>query len=397
VIMVENTTLPARTPSNGSTPEVWSELHFSVRDTGIGIPPERMDRLFRSFSQVDASTTRKYGGTGLGLIISQRLSEIMGGRMWVESQGTGFGATFHFTIQAQILAGELPIIDNTNSPLRGLRGLIVDDNHINRLILTRQLEGWGMVANAAASGSEALSWLQRGETYDFAILDLCMPEMDGFELARRLHQHTHGATLPLIMLSSIGDKMIQSEGKALNFAALLSKPVKQAHLNKILMEVLTQGARATQPTIAASGFDHTLAERMPLRILLVEDNLVNQKVARHTLARLGYQADVAGNGVEALLALRRQSYDVVLMDVQMPEMDGFEATRLICEQWPPERRPYIIAMTAHALTGDEEKCLTAGMNAYVSKPIQLGKLVAALKQSQEALPALAATPSPETT
>jgi signal transduction histidine kinase/DNA-binding response OmpR family regulator len=387
VVTVESTPLPEREPDmelDGSTPATWTELHFSVRDTGIGIPSAGMERLFRSFSQVDASTTRKYGGTGLGLIISQRLSELMGGRMWVKSEGlAGHGSTFHFTIQAQIIATQLPSqADGIDSLLHGKRGLIVDDNAINRQILTRQLEAWGMQAHVAASGPEALSRLQAGETFDFAILDLVMPEMDGFTLADHMRQYPQGATLPLIMLSSLADKMFEVHAKDLNFAAALAKPVKQAQLHRILVDTLAQEAQAVPPTTSLSRFDRTLAERLPLRILLVEDNLVNQKVARNMLARLGYQVEVANNGVEALNLLRDQPYDVVLMDVQMPEMDGLETTSLIVEQWPVAERPYIIAMTAHALSGDEEKCLAAGMNAYVSKPIQIEKLTAALEQSR---------------
>jgi CheY-like chemotaxis protein len=387
VVTVESIILPDSHPPSqldSSPPAPWYELHFSVRDSGIGIPPERVDRLFQSFSQVDASTTRKYGGTGLGLTISQRLSELMGGRMWVESEGVvGRGATFHFTIRAQAVSEQQQgRIDGGSSPLCDKRVLIVDDNAINRLILTRQLEAWGIQANAAASGQEALRWLQDGDPFDMAILDLCMPEMDGLSLARCLRQHPQGATLPLVMLSSIGDKTIQTEAKALDFRAVLPKPVKQAQLYKVLVDTLAQGAHAPQPVVQVAGFDHKLAERLPLRILLVEDNVVNQKVTRLMLARLGYQVQVAANGAEALLALQRQPYDVILMDVQMPEMDGLEATRRIRAQWSAEQRPCIIAMTANALMGDAERCLAAGMDAYVSKPVQLEKLVTALEASQ---------------
>jgi signal transduction histidine kinase/DNA-binding response OmpR family regulator len=397
VVTVESTRLPARyvpdtlyelDEQDDTAAFDWYELHFSVRDTGIGIPPERMERLFQSFSQIDASTTRKYGGTGLGLIISQRLSELMGGRMWVESDGQGHGSTFHFTIQAQIVTAQLPTyIGDTTSLLRGKRGLFVDDNAISRRIVVRQLEKWGIHTRAVASAAEALTLIRDGEKVDFAILDLYMPEMDGFALARELRQHPHGAKLPLIMLSSIGDKSVHAEAQTLNFVALLAKPLKQTQLSNVLMEIFGKETPLAQPTAHLSSFDHTLAERMPLRILLAEDNLVNQKVAQHMLARLGYSnIHIVGNGVEAVHELHRQPYDVVLMDVQMPEMDGLEATRVIISEWPAGQRPYIIAMTAHALTGDEARCMEAGMNGYVSKPIQIDKLVAALKQSQQTPP-----------
>jgi CheY-like chemotaxis protein len=239
---------------------------------------------------------------------------------------------------------------------------------------------WQLLPIAVDSGAAALERLDAGENFDVALLDRQMAGMDGLALAALLHRHPKAAKLPLVLLSPIGNRAAQA--KALNFAALLTKPVKQAQLFKTLADILTQqpAAPALAPT---SDFDPTLAQRLPLRILLAEDNMVNQKVAQHTLARLGYRVDVAANGVEVLLALQRQPYDVILMDVQMPEMDGLEATRLICNQWPKGQRPYIIAMTAHALTGDYEKCLAAGMDNYISKPIRLDKLVAALQESQK--------------
>jgi CheY-like chemotaxis protein len=262
--------------------------------------------------------------------------------------------------------------------------LIVDDNVTSRLILTHHLEGWGIDVYAASCASQALSWIQKGERYDFAILDLYMPEVDGFTLARELRKHPHGEKLPLIVLSSIGDKTVHGEAETLKCIALLAKPIKQAQLSNVLTELFVLRTSAAQPASQLSSFDHTLAERMPLRILLAEDNLVNQKVAQHMLARLGYVVNTVGNGAEAVQELRHQTYDVILMDVQMPEVDGLEATRQIVAQWLPHERPYIIAMTAHALTGDEGKCIEAGMDAYVSKPIQLDRLVAALRQSKRA-------------
>jgi signal transduction histidine kinase/DNA-binding response OmpR family regulator len=352
-------------------------LHFAVRDTGIGISPEGIARLFQSFSQADSSTTRRYGGTGLGLAISRHLSELMGGDMWVESE-VGKGSTFHFTVVAESAPSHYRLQRPLTANLVGKRVLVVDDHAVSLEILTRQLSQWQMETVAVTSGRDALEQIAAGEHFDLAILDQQMPEMDGLTLATYLRQHAAGAHLPLLMLSSLGTS---TAAKELNLAALLTKPVKQAQLHKALTTILAPHLPTAQAA-PAPRMDTSMAQRLPLRILLAEDNVVNQKVALYMLGRLGYRADVAANGVEVLVALQRQSYDVVLMDVQMPEMDGLEATRLICEQWSLEKRPYIIAMTANALAGDAEKCLAVGMNAYISKPVQLEKLVAALENSR---------------
>ncbi len=356
-------------------------LHFTVRDTGIGMSEEGMALLFQSFSQVDTSTTRRYGGTGLGLAISRRLSAMMGGKMWVESE-PGVGSTFHFTIQAEAAPTAYRLRHAASAGLDGKRVLVVDDHPVALDILTRQMRAWQMTPVAVTSGAAALALLDAGETFDLAILDRQMPEMDGLTLAAHLRRQPQGANLPLVMLSSIGDS--PAETKALK-VTLMTKPVKQTQLYKTLIDLLTQQP-GRAPVAQTSGFDGDLAKRLPLRILLAEDNAVNQKVAVHILARLGYRIDVAANGLEVIEALQRQPYDVVLMDVQMPEMDGLEATRRIRTQWTQEQRPYIIAMTAHALTGDAEKCLAAGMDDYISKPVQLGKLVTALGRSQDTVP-----------
>jgi PAS domain S-box-containing protein len=355
-------------------------IHFAVQDTGIGIHEEDRSHLFQSFSQVDASTTRRYGGTGLGLAISRRLAEMMGGTMWMESE-IGKGSTFHFTIQASP-ADVSPMPESaTFVPLVGKRVLVVDDHPAGRAMLAHLLRAWQMIPILVDSGAAALQRLNSGELYDIALIDRQMPHMDGLTLAAQLHQHPHASTLPIVLLSPVSSRTAQA--MTLDFAALLTKPVKQAQLFKTLTEIITHQPPA--PTLTpVSDFDTTLAQRLPLRILLAEDNMVNQKVAQHILARLGYRVDVAATGVEVLLALQRQPYDVILMDVQMPEMDGLEATRMICARWPKSQRPYIIAMTAHALTGDYEKCIAAGMDNYVSKPIRLEKLVDALKESQKA-------------
>lgn len=354
-------------------------LHFAVRDTGIGISEEGRARLFQSFSQVDASTTRRFGGTGLGLAISHRLSNLMGGEMWVESE-EGVGSVFHFTIVAEESPVELRPMQELPVSLEGRRVLLVDDHAITLDILSRQLNAWKMVPVAVNSGMRALELIRAGETFDLAILDHYMPEMDGLTLAAEIRKLPQCVQLPLVMLSSIGNN--PSQFKSLKFAAMLDKPVKQGHLQKTLCKVLAQETVVRKPETPASSFDSMMAERLPLRILLAEDNVVNQKVAQHMLARLGYRVDIASNGLEVLQALERQPYDVVLMDVQMPEMDGYEATHRIRTQLSAERQPYIVAMTAYALMGDAEKCLAAGMNDYISKPVQLEKLVTALKNSK---------------
>jgi PAS domain S-box-containing protein len=372
------------------------EIHFAVKDTGIGIPPNRIGRLFQAFSQVDASTTRKYGGTGLGLAVSKRLSEMMEGTMWVESEGVpGKGSTFHFTIQAEPAPDfkARPFAIGTQPELRGRRIMIVDDNATNRRILSLQTQSWGMLARATSSPQEALDWVRQGELFDLAILDLHMPEMDGITLAKEIRalvetallQAKHAASLqkqpmPLVLLSSLGGNA--GELKSDLFAACLIKPIRPSALFDVLMGILAaQTSQPMQATPTRLTLDPEMATRHPLRILLAEDNAVNQKLALRLLSQMGYRADVAANGLEAIQAVARQPYDVILMDVQMPEMDGLEATREICQRWQAGDRPHIIAMTASAMQGDRELCLAAGMDDYVSKPIRVEELVAALNRS----------------
>lgn len=369
-------------PNGGSSPSTH-EFHFAVRDTGLGIPHDRMDRLFRSFSQVDASTTRKYGGTGLGLTISKRLSEMMGGHMWVESEGIpGQGSTFHFTIIAEAAPSQPRVYLRGKQPeLTGKQLLIVDDNATNRLILARQAQAWGMRPRAAASGEEALTWIGRGDPFDLAILDMQMPEMDGLTLAAEIRKHRTSEVLPLVMLTSLGQREHHERIAQVEFAAYLTKPIKPSQLYDNLLDIFDGQPIKIKPDPARlSMLDPQLGETHPLRILLAEDNAVNQKVALHLLGRMGYKADVAANGLEVLQAVERQPYDVVLMDMQMPEMDGLEATHTIQTQWPAEQRPWIIAMTASALQGDRERCLEAGMNDYVSKPVHPEELAEALRR-----------------
>ena len=362
-------------------------LQFSVRDTGIGIPPDRCDRLFQSFSQVDTSTTRRYGGTGLGLVISQRLSELMGGSMWVESSGVpGEGSTFSFTILARRTADQpRPLLDDDLPELYGKRLLIVDDNATNRKILTTLAEAWGMPYRETAVPGEALLWIKDGTDFDIAILDMHMDDMDGAVLARQIKDEPNGRDLPMVMLSSLGSRPEQGESEL--FAAYLTKPIKPSLLCDSLVNVLAGGPKKRvidHQAPSGSEFDSDMGRRLPLKILLTEDNATNQKVALRLLARLGYSADVAGNGREALKALEKQPYDVALMDVQMPEMDGLEATRQITGRWSSGDRPYIVAMTANALKGDRESFLAAGMDDYVSKPIRVRYLIEALERAAAA-------------
>ena len=355
------------------------EVKFAVRDTGIGIPPERMDRLFKSFSQVDASTTRKYGGTGLGLAISKRLSELMGGKMWVESQ-MGKGSVFSFTIRAPSAPTEARIHPHVEQPkLDGRRVLIVDDNLTNRTILNRQTQQWNMLPRATGEPLEALEWIRRGDPFDIAILDMHMPDMDGLTLAQAIRETRDPQALPLMMLTSLGRREVGAD--LVNFVSFLSKPIKQSQLYNALVSVFEAQPITKTHEPATMTFDSQMATRLPLRILLAEDHAINQRLALQMLKKMGYRADVVANGLEALDAVLRQPYDVVLMDVHMPEMDGLEATRRICQQMQGTPRPLIIAMTANAMQGDREECLEAGMDDYISKPIQVKDLQEALERS----------------
>jgi CheY-like chemotaxis protein/anti-sigma regulatory factor (Ser/Thr protein kinase) len=358
-------------------------VRFEVRDTGIGIDEELKPRLFQSFVQADGSASRRYGGTGLGLAISRRLVGLMGGSIDVESR-PGHGSTFFFTVrlarQAEAVASPLP-----SARLAGRRVLVVDDNATNRQILRHQLGYWGLRVTAVESGPRGLAVLQQaaaaGAAYDLAILDMKMPEMDGLALARAIKQEGALAGVRLVLLTSFGQRGHGAEATKIGIAAYLTKPVDEADLYDCLVEVLDDTRAGRAPHLVTR---HSLREQRPpvaAHILVAEDNEVNQKVAAKILEKLGYRVELAENGKEALAACGRRRYDAVLMDGQMPGMDGYEATRRIRErETKGGRRVPIVAMTASAMKGDREKCLEAGMDDYITKPVTPEKLEAVLKK-----------------
>ncbi|MEH2165524.1 MAG: PAS domain S-box protein [Nostoc sp.] len=406
VLSVELGTLELNKKTSSQSPipvekeQLLYEIQFAIKDTGIGIAPEKIERLFQPFTQADVSMTRRYGGTGLGLAISKRLSKMMGGTLWVESQGfiggnpsprwdngkllsspdSLSGSTFYFTIITKVAAKSVQAeLSTSRSLLACKRLLIVDDNLTNRQILSLQAESWKMETYAAKSGKEALVKLAQGTQFDIAILDIQMPEMDGITLARQIRKQSGCQNLPLVIMTSLVKVETSSDFNDVQFAASLSKPIKYSQLYDVITRVL-----GNQPILASiSHFplvDRHLGHRLPLRILLAEDTVVNQKVALLMLQKIGYGADVVSNGLEAIEALQKQRFDVVLMDVHMPQMDGLEAARRICQEWEVGFRPHIIAITANAMRGDRKVCLAAGMDDYISKPIQLQELAQALSK-----------------
>ena len=383
-------------------------LHFSVRDTGIGIPVDRLARLFKSFSQADASTTRRYGGTGLGLAISKRLVELMGGKMWVESVPEK-GSTFHFTLAMQAVPETTPVaVENRVSQLADLRVLLVDDNQTSCRILAAHTRKWGMISRAGHSAEQALALLKSGEAFDVAVLDMQMPHMDGIALGREIRKLPNAMMMPLVLLTSMGVRADHPDFAGVAFAGCVTKPVKPAQLQETLLRVISGARPGVRNTPASARMDPNLASRLPLRVLLCDDNVVNQKVASRLLQQMGYRPDVTSNGLEALAAIEGQPYDMIFMDIMMPEMGGLEATQAIRERqanqarYPNYKSPLIIvAITANAMQGDREKCLAAGMDDYLAKPIRpddiravverWGALAAQTKLAVEA----AATTEPE--
>ncbi|WP_051359939.1 response regulator [Adhaeribacter aquaticus] len=350
------------------------ELEFEVRDTGIGIPADKLDRLFKAYSQVDSSTTRKYGGTGLGLAISKRLVTLMNGEITAESVA-GQGTVFRFTIRTQASTQAFQTYVHVNTEdLHGKKILVVDDNATNRKILESQLLQWKFTPTLASSAKEALKLIKLKD-FDLVITDMSMPEMDGVDLAEFILKYND--QMPLILLSSIGDET-QTDYKHL-FYSILTKPVKQQQLYKQVINCLKRLQKTEKQKYEEKLLSPAFAQQYPLRILIAEDYPFNQLFAQKVLSKLGYESDLAENGLETLGALERKEYDVILMDVQMPEMDGLEATRIIRTR--TGKQPYIIATTANAMKEDEQACLQTGMDAYITKPIDLEKLKTALKMA----------------
>ncbi len=350
------------------------ELHFSVRDTGIGIAPDRLSKLFRPFSQADVSTARKYGGTGLGLAISRRLVELMGGKMWAETVPEK-GSTFHFTIKTSIVPDSTPpAVSAKQNRLADLKILIVDDSPAMREMLAGECRRWGMAPTPVATPAAALELFRNGNHFDLALIDLVLGDADGVALAAELQTFPAGAMMPVIMLTPLGRKS-DPEISHVIFAHSVHKPVKPAQLCAALERALLNPKAQPRATEAPKS-DATLATKLPLRILLVDDNAINQKVAMRILQQIGYTPDTANNGREALEALDRKPYDFIFMDVMMPVLDGHEATRLLRKrqmvggQANYDQRIVVVAMTAHAMAGDREKCLAAGMDDYLSKPVR---------------------------
>jgi len=351
------------------------QLHFSVRDSGIGIKPEKLARLFKPFMQAEKSTARHYGGTGLGLAISKRLVEMMGGKMWAESV-PGDGSTFHFT--ANLLAetqAQPPAITQAQPKVAELKVLIVDDNETVRNTLAYQVIQWGMIPTVAANPNKALELIQRDHQFDVVVMDMQMPAMNGIALAAEIHKLPVAAMLPVIFLMPMGSHT-EGTDTHIAFAHSITKPVKPVQVLAAVERAFFSPKKVDAPAPAPRA-DVLLAERLPLRVLLVDDNSINQRVAARIVQQLGYKPDLAYNGKQAVDAIDRQPYDLVFMDMMMPEMDGLEATRVIRERQKdsaahPNYRSniFIVAMTAQAMPADRERCLTAGMDDYLAKPIR---------------------------
>jgi len=367
--------------------ETHAKIRFEVKDTGIGIPEDKLASIFESFKQTDSSTTREYGGTGLGLSISKNLADLMGGEIGVNSE-IGKGSTFWFTalFEKQPHAEEKKLAPPPN--IRGKRFLLVDDNRTNLEILRGYMQAWGCFCDVAGSGEMALSLMNAvakvNAPFDAVIIDMRMPGMDGSELGKRIKSDPQLKSTTLIMLTSLGMRGDASRMEKIGFAAYLTKPIRRSQLFDCLITVLSDKPKEilTKKTPIVTKYTISEEKRNKIRILIVEDNIINQKLALRIIEKFGFRVDAVANGREALSALESFKYDVVLMDVQMPEMDGFEATKMI-------RNPQsnvidhdipIIAMTAHAMKGDRKRCIDAGMNDYVSKPIQPQELLEAIEK-----------------
>jgi len=373
-------------------------LHFSVCDTGIGIPPDRLARLFKPFTQADASTARRYGGTGLGLAISKQLVELMGGKMWAESVADE-GSVFHFTINVLVQPQTAPFaLAGRQDQLVNKRVLIVDDNATSRRVLAEQVTKWGMVPHGAGDALQAIDFLRDDNQFDLAVLDAQLPGMDGFMLAAEIRQLPQMATVPLVMLMLPGARQEAPSATPIPFMTFVVKPVKPAQFFETLTRALSDSKSVPDETLPPVQIKPSLASQQPLRVLLCDDNAINQKVAVRILQQLGYEPDLTANGREALDALDRQPYDLIFMDVMMPEMDGLEVTRTI-RKFQQEggranfnSRIIIVAMTAQAMQGDRERCLAAGMDDYLAKPIRPSDVRAVIERWSPQLNRAASTP-----
>jgi PAS domain S-box-containing protein len=353
---------------------------FSVWDTGIGIPADKIDRLFQSFSQVDASTTRKFGGTGLGLAISRKLTELMGGRIWVESE-EGRGSGFHFAVPLKEAVPPKSLVPH--AILKG-KSLLAVATHIGvRHMIQSIAQGWGMQVTLAASSAEAMKKARAGQVFDAALIEDNLPDQSGKALVHDINRLHPGAAIPCLLLTTLRQQAAYGQNLPPGFLACLAKPVHFTQLHNVLATAL-KGEKITSHLMNTTRrIDGGFGQRRPMRLLLAEDNVINQKVAVRILSQMGYRPDVVQNGVEVIQALERQNYDVILMDVQMPEMDGLEATRRIRQQFTGPRRPWIIAMTANAMDIDQKNCFDAGMDGYLSKPVRIEALEAELTRSSE--------------
>jgi signal transduction histidine kinase/DNA-binding response OmpR family regulator len=350
------------------------ELRFEVRDTGIGIAPDKRDRLFKPFSQTEVSTTRRYGGTGLGLAICAKLVELMGGTIGVESR-QGEGSVFSFTVRAATDTGAARDHLRAKIPaVAGKTALLVEDNRASLDAMAAQLTQWGMTVRATTVAKEALEWVNGGVKFDLAIIDLGMPGMGGAQLVQEIRPVTVPMATPVILLTPLGKLQEEKDGRALDSAATLTKPVKRALLLQVVQTVLSSSFSHPHVGEAGHKLDPTLASRLPLKILVAEDNPTNQKLMLLTFRHMGYSVDLAGNGLEVIQALKRMHYDLLFMDVEMPEMDGLETTRAIVRDWRPEECPVIVGTTALSLEGDLERCRTAGMADCITKPIRIEEI-----------------------
>jgi len=375
------------------------ELLFAVKDTGIGIPTPKIEKLFKPFSQADSSTTRKYGGTGLGLAISMRLVELMGGHIRAESV-VGEGSTFTFTIMTNASQSDLNIsktyLQGNEVELANKRVLIVDDNKTNLQILKELCHVWKLIPRITSSPVEALGWIAQGDPFDLAIFDLQMPEMDGIQLATEVRKHRTNDALPFILFSSLGTHVKELNMPVDLFEKQIFKPVKQSQLFNIIQEVIVGKKCIPERKISIVRNEEILSMGIKqLRILIAEDSLINQKILLRMLKQVGCNADIASNGVEVVEAVAAIPYDIVFMDVHMPEMDGLEATRKIVNAKQPNERPKIIALTASALSGDKEKCIDAGMDDYITKPVRLEEVISSLKRWAPVATAAASMPKGE--